>query len=71
MRVQIQVKPGFFSKAGREYIALSEVPRTLNVTASEVTDAVAMGGLQIERVSGCKVVSMADLFDWIEKREGK
>ncbi|MBW3225489.1 hypothetical protein [Marinobacter adhaerens] len=71
MRVNTQVKPGFFWKAGRQYIALSEVPRMLNLTASEVADAVALGELQIERVSGCKVVSTAALFDYIGMKEGK
>lgn len=71
MRVQPPVKPGFFWKAGRQYIALSEVPRMLNLTASEVADAVALGELQIERVSGCKVVSTAALFDYIGMKEGK
>ncbi|MBU2955077.1 hypothetical protein [Marinobacter sp. F3R08] len=70
MRVQPPVKHGFFWQAGQQYLALSEVPRTLNFTPSEVADAVALGELQIERVSDCKVVSMAALFDWIEKREG-
>lgn len=71
MRVQPPVKPGFFWKAGRQYIALSEVPRMLNLTASEVTDAVALGELQIERVSGCKVVSTAALFNFIGMKEGE
>ena len=70
MRVRPRLKPGFFWKADKQYLDLSDVPRTLNFTASEVADAVALGELQIERVSGCKVVSMAALFHWIEKREG-
>ena len=71
MRVNTQIKPGFFTKAGQQYIALSEVPRLLKLTASEVADAVALGELQIERVSGCKVVSTAALFDYIGMKEGK
>jgi len=70
MRVQTQVKPGFFSKADRKYIALSEVPRTLNLTASEVTDAVALGELEIELISGCKAVALDELFRYIESKAG-
>ncbi len=71
MRVQTPKKPGFFFRAGRQYIALSEVPRTLNLTASEVADAVALGELPIERVNGLKIVSMDALFELISMKEGK
>jgi hypothetical protein len=52
-------------------MALSEVPRTINITASELADAVALGELAIERVSGLKIVSVQDLFDYIDRKEGK
>ncbi|MAN58246.1 MAG: hypothetical protein CMC08_00240 [Flavobacteriaceae bacterium] len=71
MRVTTQVKPGFFWKAGRQYMALSEVPRTLNLTASEVTDAVGRDELKVEKVSGCKVVSMEALLGYVTMREGQ
>jgi len=71
MRVDPRVKPGFFWKAGRQYIALSEVPRMLNLTASEVADAVALGELQIERVAGCKVASFEALIEFTAIRRGK
>ena len=71
MRVDIPKKPGFFLRAGRQYMALSEVPRTLNLTASEVADAVALGELPIERVCGLKIVLMDALFGYIAMKEGK
>lgn len=71
MRVNTQIKPGFFTKAGQQYIALSEVPRTLNLTASEVTDAVGRDELKVEKVSGCKVVSMEALLGYVTMREGQ
>lgn len=71
MRVQTPKKPGFFLRAGRQYMALSEVPRTVNVTAAEVADAVALGELPIDRVAGCKIVLLADVFEWIEMKGGR
>ncbi len=61
-------KPGWFVRSGHKYLTLSEVPRALNVTASEITDAVSRGALQIERVNGCKAVPLTELFSYIEKR---
>ena len=52
-------------------MALSEVPRTLNLTASEVTDAVGRDELKVEKVSGCKVVSMEALLGYVTMREGQ
>ncbi|WP_375193115.1 hypothetical protein [Marinobacter sp.] len=71
MRVNTQVKPGFFWKAGRQYIALSEVSRHLQVPAHIVTDAVSRGDLPIERVSGCKVVQFEELLRFIDLLEGR
>lgn len=71
MRINDSVKPGWFYKSRQQYLALSEVPRTLNLPASEVTDAVSSGELKIERVSGCKVVALDELFNYVEIREGK
>lgn len=71
MRLNTQSKQGLFWNAGRQYMPLSEVPRTLNLNASEVSDAVALGRLQIERLSGCKCVSIESLFDFIAMRVGK
>ncbi|MEA1081978.1 hypothetical protein [Marinobacter qingdaonensis] len=71
MKTNQSVQPGWFFRGRQQYLALSEVPRTMNLTASEVTDAVSLGELRIERVSGCKVVALEELFSWIEEREGK
>ncbi len=71
MRVDTRVKPGFFWKTGRKYIALSEVSRHLQVPAHVVTDAVSLGELQIERVSGCKVVEFEELLRFIDLMEGR
>jgi hypothetical protein len=71
MRIERPRKPGWFYKGDQQLIALSEVPATLNITASEIADAVALGKLAVERVSGCKVVSMDELFRYIDTRSGK
>ena len=71
MRVERPLNPGWFYKGNQQFITLSEVPRTLRLTASEVADAVALGELKIDRVSGCKVVAMEDLFRYIDMRPGK
>lgn len=64
------IKPGWFFRNRRQYLALSEVPRHLNVPAHEITDAVSLGKLHIERVSGCKVVELAEMMRYIDLREG-
>ncbi|WP_396623200.1 hypothetical protein [Marinobacter sp. W-8] len=69
MKQQSPVKPGWFFRNGRRYLAVSEVPRTVNLTTSEVTDAISLGQLRIERVNGCKVVAMEELFNWIDMQE--
>lgn len=63
------IKPGWFSRNGHKFLTLSEVPRVLNVTAGEVTDAVSRGDITVERISGCKAVRVSELFNYIEKRE--
>ncbi|MEQ9546417.1 MAG: hypothetical protein RIK85_10470 [Marinobacter sp.] len=71
MKVKNFVKPGWFYKGRQRYLALSEVPRTINLTASEATEAVSRGDLRIERVIGYKVVTIEELFNWIETREDR
>ncbi|WP_305966892.1 hypothetical protein [Marinobacter salsuginis] len=71
MNVRKPLKPGSFLRNGREYLALSEVSRTLNVPAHEVTDAVSLGDLHVERVSGCKVVELAEVMRYISLREAR
>lgn len=65
------VKPGWFTRRRQQYLALSQVPRTLNITASEVTDAVSRGDIQIERISGCKAVALDELFRYVERRASR
>lgn len=69
MNVRKPLKPGSFLRNGREYLALSEVSRTLNLPAHEITDAVSRGDLHVERVSGCKVVELAEVMRYISLRE--
>lgn len=63
------MNPGWFSRNAHKYLTLSEVPRALNVMASEITDAIARGDITVERISGCKAIPVAELFRYIEKRE--
>ncbi len=62
--------PGWFFRNNHQFLALSQVPQTLNATASEITDAVSRGEIQIERINGCKAVALDELFRYIEKKAG-
>ncbi|WP_286749002.1 hypothetical protein [Marinobacter sp. UBA2688] len=63
--------PGWFFRNNHQFLALSQVPQALNLTASEVTDAVSRGELEIIRISGCKAVALEDLYRYIDKREAE
>ncbi|MBY5961717.1 hypothetical protein [Marinobacter nauticus] len=71
MRLSNNVKPGWFFRNGRQYLAVSEVPRAMDLPAHQITDAIARGELRIERVSGCKVVELAEMMNYIDLLEGK
>lgn len=71
MRVEQPVKPGWFFRNGRQFLAVSEVPRLLSLPTHQVTDAISLGKLRIERVSGCKVVELAELLRYVDLQEGK
>ena len=71
MRVDKPVEPGWFFRNGRQYLAVSEVPRALNVPAHQISDAIALGHIRIERVSGCKAVELAEMMNYIDLQEGK
>lgn len=63
--------PGWFNRNNQRFLALSQVPQVLNLSASEISDAVSRGEIQVERISGCKAVAVDELFSFIAKREGK
>ena len=60
--------PGWFFSSNHQYLALSQVPQALKLTASEVTDAISRGGLEIVRISGCKAVALTELYRFIDER---
>lgn len=63
--------PGRFFRNNQQFLALSQVPQALNLTASEVTDSISRGELEITRISGCKAVALEDLYRYIDEREAK
>ena len=63
--------PGLFFQNNHQYLALSQVPQALKLTASEVTDAVSRQELEIVRISGCKAVPFEDLLRFIDLREAR
>lgn len=63
--------PGWFFRNNHQFLALSQVPQALNLTASEVTDAVSRGELEIIRISGCKAVALDDLYRYIDMKEAQ
>jgi hypothetical protein len=64
-------QPGWFFQNNRQFLALSQVPQALKLTASEVTDAVSRQELEIVRISGCKAVAFEDLLRFIDLREAR
>ena len=63
--------PGWCYTGNQQFIPLPEVHRTSKLTASEAADAVALRALKIDRVSGCEVVAIEDLFQYSDMRAGK
>lgn len=63
--------PGWLTQNNRQFLALSQVPQALKLTASEVTDAVSRHELEIVRISGCKAVAFEDLLRFIDLREAR
>jgi hypothetical protein len=47
---------------GLMYIALSSAPKVVGLPSHEITAAVSAGRLTVQEVSGCKAVTLADLF---------
>ena len=64
-------RPGWIFHNHRQFLALSQVPQALKLTASQVTDAVSRHELEIVRISGCKAVAFEDLLRFIDLREAR
>lgn len=71
MKAHTQVRPGWFFRNGRQYLAVSEVPRAMNIPAHQITDAISLGHLRIERVAGCKAIELAEMLNYIDLLEAK
>lgn len=63
--------PGWFHCNHRQFMALSHVPRALDMSASDITDAVSRGDLEIVRISGCKAVAFEELLRFIDLMEDR
>ena len=59
---------GWFFSSNHQYLALSQFPQALSMAASDITDAVRRGGLEIVRISGCKAVALTELYRFIDER---
>ena len=64
----MKVKPGTFYCNGREYMAVSSIPQVTDLTASEVADAIAAGVVRVRVFSGCKAMSLADMFKLVNMK---
>jgi|AntRauTorcE11897_2_1112592.scaffolds.fasta_scaffold128898_2 hypothetical protein len=62
--------PGTFISNGREYVALSSVFYLTGIPAHTVTDAVSAGYVTVRQFSGCKVISLADVFHLLDYEGG-
>lgn len=63
--------PGTFSHNGREYMAVSVIHCNTALTAAEVADAIATGLVTVQVLSGCKAISLADVFMLVNLKGGK
>ena len=61
--------PGAFYNHGTqcEYIALSRVAEAVGVPAYIITNAISDGSLPVQEISGCRCVSVADLFRFTDE----
>lgn len=66
----MKIQPGTFFSNGHEYMAVSVVHKRTNVTASEVADAIAAGLVKVQVFSGCKALSLADVFMLVNLKGG-
>lgn len=55
--------PGTFKNygSGREYIALSEAARHLDMHQLSIYDEIKIGGIPLITISGCKCIAVDDL----------
>lgn len=67
----MKIQPGTFFSNGREYMAVSVVPRRTTLTASEVADVIAAGLVKVQVFSGCKVLSLADVGMLVKLKGGE
>jgi len=63
--------PGTFVSDGREYVALSSVFHLTGIPAHTVTDAISAGYVTVRQFSGCKVISLADVFRLLDYEGGE
>lgn len=49
---------GWFFHNGQQFLAFSQVPQVLELTASEVADAAARGELEILRINGWRALAL-------------
>lgn len=66
----MKIQPGAFFCNGREYMAVSVIPHKTTLTASEVADAIAAGLVKVQVFSGCKALSLADVFMLVSLKGG-
>jgi butyrate kinase len=66
-------QPGSFRNHATqtEYIALSRVAEVVGVPAYIITNAISDGSLPVQEISGCRCVSVVDLFRFENEGEGK
>jgi hypothetical protein len=65
-------QPGtFYNHAAQaEYVALSRVAEVVGVPGYIITNAISDGSLPVQEISGCKCVSVVDLFRFENAGEG-
>jgi hypothetical protein len=61
-------QPGWYFKGQAPCLAVYEIPKYALMTNLEVEVAIVNGDFQLERVAGCRVVPLADVFRYVERR---
>lgn len=61
-------QPGWYFKDQTPCLAVYEIPKSALMTTLEVEVAIVNGDFKVERIAGCRVVPLADVFRYVEKR---
>ncbi|MBO6811713.1 MULTISPECIES: hypothetical protein [Marinobacter] len=68
MKFTERYQPGWFFKGTKPFLAVSHIAQTAQMTNVEVEAAIVNGHFETERIAGCRVVPLCDVFRYVELR---